>query len=95
MDYPYPVITGDKKGSKEVRLLVDKGRFVRYQYMDPRTGDTVENGKYSLILQTPKGEEHLYIIPIKGNRALVVYPKDKAKERKVWNPAKKKAEKLF
>ena len=42
MKYPDSVITKDRKGNKEVRLLVDKGRFVRYQYMDPKTGKIVE-----------------------------------------------------
>lgn len=92
MEYPESVITKDRKGNKEVRLLIDKGTFVRYKYMDPKTGKIVEKGKYSIILQAPKGEEHLYIIPIKGDRALVVYPKSEAEERKVWNKDKKKAE---
>ena len=95
MDYPESVITVDKKGNKEVRVLVDKGQFVRYQYMDPKTGKIVENGKSSIILQTPKGEEHLYIIPMKGNKALVVFPKSEAKERKIWNKNTKKAEDIW
>ncbi|MBW2992632.1 hypothetical protein KY345_05435 [Candidatus Woesearchaeota archaeon] len=95
MKYPDSVITEDKKGNKEIRLLVDKGGYVRYRYMDPKTNKLVEKGKYSIILKTPKGEEQLYLIPIKGNRALVVYPKTKAKERKVWDKSKNKPENLF
>ena len=95
MEYPDSVITVDKKGNKEVRVLVDKGKFVRYQYINPKTGKIVENSKYSILLQTKAGEEHLYVIPMKGNRALVVFPKSEVKQRKVWNKTKKKAEDLW
>jgi hypothetical protein len=95
MDYPRSVFTVDKKGNKEVRVLVDKGQFVRYNYMNPETGKIVEKGKFSIILQTAKGEEHLYIIPLKEGKALVVFPKSEAKERKLWNKVKKKAEDLW
>ena len=95
MDYPGSVFTVDKKGNKEVRVLVDKGQFVRYQYMDPKIGKLLESGKFSIILQTTKGEEHLYVIPMKQGRALVVFPKSEAKQRKIWNKDMKKAEDLW
>jgi hypothetical protein len=94
MEYPESVITKDKKGNKEVRLLVDKGQFVRYQYMDPKTGKIVEKGKSSIILKTAEKEEHFYIIPIKKGRALVIFPKSEVKQRKVWNKTTKNAENI-
>lgn len=94
MEYPESVITKDKKGNKEVRLLVDKGQFVRYQYMDTKTGKIVEKGKSSIILKTAEKEEHLYIIPINTRKALVVYPKSEVKQRKVWNKDTKNAENI-
>lgn len=63
--------------------------------MDPKTGNIVEKGKFSIMLKTPGSEKHLYLIPIKGNRALAIYPKSEVKQRHVWNRSKKKAEKLF
>ena len=93
---PPETITFDRKGNKEVRLLVDKGRFVRYQYMDPPSGKIVEKGKFSIILKNEKGkEEHLYIIPLKEKKALVVWPGQEKKERMVWSNQKSRPEKLF
>jgi hypothetical protein len=94
MEYPESVITKSKKGEKEVRLLVDKGQFIRYQYMDPKTGKIVEKGKFSIILKTAEKEEHLYLIPLNKGKALVIYPKSEAKQRKVWNKQTKNAEKV-
>ena len=62
--------------------------------MDPKTGKIIEKGKFSIILKTPKKEEHLYLIPINTGRALVIYPKSEPKQRKVWNKAAKKAENI-
>lgn len=95
-EYPSSVITKDRKGNKEVRLLLDKGKFVRYQYMDPDSGSIVEKGKVSIILQTGEGnEEHLYIIPLQPNKSLVIRQKGEEKSRMVWNKETGKEEALF
>ncbi|MFQ6674883.1 MAG: hypothetical protein ACE5LH_00915 [Fidelibacterota bacterium] len=95
-DYPSSVVTRDRKGNEEVRLLVDRGRFVRYQYMNPETGEIVEKEKMSIILLTEEGEkEHLYIIPFQPNRALAIRPKVEKKDRKVWNGRTGREEELF
>ncbi|MCD6476712.1 MAG: hypothetical protein J7K26_00910 [Candidatus Aenigmarchaeota archaeon] len=93
MKYPEEVLTKSRKGKIEVRSLIDKGKFIRYNYKDPETGKILEKGKLSLIIKNTKGKtEHYYMIPIKGNRYLAIPIKDK-KKRKVWNS--KKAIKLF
>ncbi len=96
MGYPEDVITHDRKGNPEVRMLVYRGKFVRYQYTDPKTGKLLENGKFSIILKNEKGkEEHIYLIPLPNSRFLAVWPKQEEKKRKVWDKGKKKAVSLF
>ena len=96
MGYPNSVITYSKKGNQEVRLMVDKGKYCRYQYVDPKTGKLVEKGKTSIMLKNSEGKlEHFFLIPIKGERFLTLKLKDDQKPRKVWNKGKKKEENLF
>ncbi|MBW2984352.1 hypothetical protein KY361_04510 [Candidatus Woesearchaeota archaeon] len=96
MKYPDSVITHNRKGDAEVRVLVDKGRYCRYQYTDPKTGRLVEKGKTSIMLETADGKkEHFFLIPVKGGRFLALSLKDAEKARKVWNKGKKKEESLF
>jgi len=93
--YPETVITKDRKGNREVRWLVDRGRFVRYQYRDPASGKLLEKGKFSLLLKNKQGrEEHFYLIPIQ-NRFLAIPLKEAGKKRKVWDDGNKKAAGLF
>ena len=93
MKYPEEVLTKSRKGKIEVRSLIDNGKFIRYNYKDPETGEILENKKFSLIIKNSKGKtEHYYMIPIQGNRYLTIPIKDK-KKRKVWDG--KKAIKLF
>jgi len=95
-EFPSSVMTEDRKGNKEVRILLDKGKFVRYQYMDPATGKIVEKEKMSIILKNNEGkEEHLYIIPLQPNKSLVIKPKGEKKDRRVWNSETGKDEELF
>lgn len=95
MPYPETVITKDRKGNREVRWLVDRGRFVRYQYRDPASGKLLEKGKFSLLLKNKQGrEEHFYLIPIQ-NRFLAIPLKEAGKKRKVWDDGNKKAAGLF
>jgi ClpP class serine protease len=92
--FPESVLTMNMKGETEVRRLIDKGRFVRYDYIYPKTGKQTEKGKLSIILRNDEGkEEHLFLIPVKGGRFLAVIPKDEKKNRRVWNG--KKARDLF
>ncbi|MFQ6020681.1 MAG: hypothetical protein ACE5J4_01510 [Candidatus Aenigmatarchaeota archaeon] len=92
MQYPESVLTKNRKGDTEVRWLIDKGKFVRYNYRDPKTKKILENNKFSLIIKNSKGkEEHFYMIPLKG-KFLTIPIKDK-KKRKVWDG--KKSVKLF
>lgn len=86
MQYPEEVLTKDKKGNLEVRTLVGKGKFVKYDYRDPKTGKILENGKFSIILKTKDGEEHYYMIPIKGK--FLAIPIKEENKRKVWDGKK-------
>ncbi|MEE9167749.1 MAG: hypothetical protein V3U24_09880 [Candidatus Neomarinimicrobiota bacterium] len=95
-EYPSSVITQDSKGNKEVRLLLDRGKFVRYRYLDSVTGKIAENEKMSILLKNTEGEEkHLYIIPLQPGRSLVIWPKGGEKSRSVWNSETGKEEALF
>ncbi len=63
--FPEEVITVSKHGKREARVLVDRGRYVRYEYLDPVTGKKSEN-KIKLVLLTEDGkQEEYFIIPLK------------------------------
>ncbi len=90
--YPDEVIAVNKQGKREVRVLVEKGKYVRYTYLNPGTNKIVREGKESIILKNDKGKlEHLFIIPIKDKFLLIRKHDDKT--RKVWD--KNKAVDLF
>ena len=90
--YPDEVIAVNKQGKKEVRVLLEKGQYVKYTYIDPETSKIVREGKESIILKNDKARlEHLFIIPVKGKSLLIRKPDDKT--RKVWD--KNKAVDLF
>src|SRR5437016_4502646 len=40
--FPEEVLTRTKKGETEVRSLIDRGRYVRYRYLHPQTGEARE-----------------------------------------------------
>lgn len=87
-EFPAEVMTKNRRGEPEVRLLVDSGKFVRYHYMDPKSGRLVEKGKLSILLKPSTGEEvHYYLIPTsQKDRFLAVVPKGSGKkERKFWD----------
>ncbi len=87
--FPKSVLTKNQKGEIEVRRLIDKGKFIRYDYIYPETGKQAEKGKFSIILRNDEGKEtHLFLIPLKGGRFLAVIPKEGKKERKVWDGKK-------
>jgi len=94
MKYPESVLTRNRKGGVEVRRLLSRGSFVKYDYILADSGRVSEGGKFSIILK-PEGEEgkeeHYFLIPMKGGRLMAI-PEKSAKERKVWNEKTKKEE---
>ncbi|RMF55116.1 hypothetical protein D6745_03100, partial [Candidatus Woesearchaeota archaeon] len=91
MQYPEETITTSQKGRKEVRVLISRGKFVRYNYLDPETGKPAEQGKESILLKSENGEEeHLFCIPLKNGRNILIRKKND-KKRKLWDPKSKKA----
>ena len=87
MEYPAEVVTEGKKSKREVRNLVDRGIFVRYEYLDPETGERAEN-KTKIALRKNTGEtEEYFIIPVSGNRSLLLRAEEKG-ERMVWDGTK-------
>lgn len=90
---PDEVIAVSKDGKKEVRLLVERGEYVRYTYADPKTLKVIREGKESIWLKSDGKIEHLFFIPLKG-KFLVIKEEDKER-RKIWDPKKKRAVELF
>lgn len=116
MGYPECVLTRNRKGETEVRRLLGRGAFVKYDYIYSETGKQAENGKTSIILKTQKrptanakqglpgeqgspitnisnqsGEEHYFLIPIKGGRFLAIRERGSKPSRRFWDPARGKA----
>ena len=85
--FPEEVLTRTKKGELEVRSLIDRGRFVRYNYLDPETGEPMEGGKVKLVLMPEGGEvEEFFVIPTKSKRDLMIPAQEKG-ARKIWDGA--------
>lgn len=83
--YPEEVLTRTKKGELEVRSLLDRGRYVRYNYLDPDTGEAMEGGKVKLVLLSESGKtEEYFVIPTKSRRDLLIPAAEKG-DRKVWD----------
>jgi hypothetical protein len=80
MEYPKEVLTKNN----EVRLLEEKGTYIKYTYIDPKTSKPVKEGKYSLIFKGKK-QRHLFIIPLKGNKSIIVKDEIDTEKRKVWD----------
>ncbi len=81
--YPHEVLTTSKRGKVEVRSLIDQGRFVRYEYIDPESGEKTEN-KIKLVLVLEGGMEECFIIPTKDKRKLLI-PVAAKGPRKIWD----------
>jgi len=86
MKYPEQVLTKSKKGKVEVRKLVDNGRFVRYEYIDPETGKLTQN-KHKLLLIIGDRMEEFFIVPLKDGRYLMI-PTETKGERMIWDGEK-------
>lgn len=84
-DYPEEVLTRTKKGELEVRSLVDRGRYARYRYLHPDTGEPMEGGKLKLVLMADSGAvEEYFVVPTKSKRDLLIPAPEKG-ARKVWD----------
>lgn len=93
MEYPEETIAINKKGKKEVRVLKEKGQYVKYNYLDLKTGK--ETSKYSLFLKSENKQEHLFIVPMKTGKSLILKQEIDNKKRKIWDNKKKKAIDIF
>lgn len=83
--FPEEVLTRTKKGEIEVRSLIDRGRYVRYNYLHPESGEPMEGGKVKLVLMAEDGRvEEFFIIPTKSKRDLLIPSAEKG-ARKVWD----------
>jgi len=83
--FPDEVLTRTKKGELEVRSLIDRGRYVRYNYLHPDTGEPMEGGKVKLVLIAVSGTtEEYFLIPTKSKRDLLIPASEKG-ERKIWD----------
>ena len=77
-----------KRGKKELRVLISKGKFVKYGYMD-MNGEMLK--KYSIILFDEDGNgEHYIIVPIKKGELVVKHERDD-EERWIWDKKRKKS----
>ena len=86
--YPEEVLTRTKKGDIEVRSLIDRGWYVRYNYLHPETGEPLEGGKVKLVLVSEGGKaEEFFIIPTKSRSDLLVPAAEKG-ARKIWDGSK-------
>jgi len=95
MEIPTEVLTRSKKGKIEVRSLIKRGKFVLYEYLDPKTLQKSEN-KVKLVLKDENGKlEEFFLIPLKQPNKFLVLKVEEKGERKVWNPRTKKVEDLF
>jgi uncharacterized protein YndB with AHSA1/START domain len=83
--FPDEVLTRTKKGEIEVRSLIDRGRYVRYNYLDPDTGEPMEGGKVKLVLTCEGGKtEEFFVIPTKSKHDLLLPAAEKG-ARKIWD----------
>lgn len=94
MEYPESVLTKNKKGEAEVRRILSRGKFIKYDYILADSGKVSDGGKFSIILKDENGkEEHYFLIPFKG-RWLAILERG-SKPRKVWNEKTGKAEDVW
>jgi len=86
--FPDSVLTTTKKGEVEARMLIDRGKFVRYRYVDAETGEDKGGGKVKLVLSPENGGmEEFFVIPTKGGRSLLLKAEVKG-EKMLWDGEK-------
>jgi len=87
--FPEEVLTRTKKGEIEVRSLIDRGRYVRYNYLNPETGQPTEGGEVKLVLFSESGKTvEYFIIPTKSKRDLLIPAGAEKGKRKIWDGTK-------
>ncbi len=86
--FPDDVITISKKGKKETRNLIAKGKFVKYNYLDPETGKEVEK-KYRFVLKNDNGTvQEFFVIPASDGKRFLMIPASEKEGRKIWDGQK-------
>ena len=91
--YPKEVLTTNQAGKTEARVLLDQGKYTRYKYIDQKTGKG--NTKVSILLDSAKGKEHYFLIPLKQGKKLMIYDKSMKSENKaVFNQKTKEVVKI-
>ena len=87
--YPKEVLTKSKAGKEEARVLIDQGKFIRYRYIDTKTGKA--DKKVSLIMDSNGNKEHYFLIPIKQDRKLMIEQKTpKSESKEIYDDKNKK-----
>lgn len=94
MSYPEDVLTKSKRGKIEVRSLIDEGKYVRYEYLDPKTGEKSEN-KIKLVLINENSIEEYFMIPLKEKNKFLLLKTESKGDRKIWDKNRNKAISLF
>ncbi len=84
MKYPKETLTKNQ----EVRVLEEKGSYIKYTYIDPKKNKPIKKGKYSLILKSENSKRHLFVIPLKTGKSMIVKDEIDNEKRKVWDKNK-------
>ena len=83
MEYPEEAIVETTKG-KEVRILKSKGQdFIVYRYFSLERKEFEK--KYSILLKKGNEVEHLFIVPTKSGKALVVKHKTEKPGKAIYD----------
>lgn len=95
MKFSQFVITKSKKGKLEVRNLLERGKYVIYDYRDVNTFEKSEN-KMKIVLKDSENKiKEFLIFPLKEKGKFLLVETEEKGERKVWNDKLKKEEDLF
>ncbi len=90
-------VTISKRGKREIRSIVSRGRFAVIEYLDPVTLERTEE-KVKLILAHEDGRvDEYFLIPTKiFSRLLAIIPKEKkGLDIKAYNPRTGRVEKIL
>ena len=66
--YPEDVVAVTSRGEREVRVLEEKGKYVKYGYVEEKSGKEVKN-KFTIALQGKKEVEKFMVVEIGGKGA--------------------------
>lgn len=85
-NYP-PSVLAVAKGKTEARVLLSKGKFVKYTYEDVETGE--RSSKAKVVLVGDNGEEEaFFLIPLQKYRMLAIPDGDRNKGKRIWDGKK-------